>query len=1079
MSLEPVRVLVTRLANISFVLLASFALAAPVAYAQEDEDVADNTTAAKDAPPVEEVVVTGSRLKRDTYSSISPLQVISGQVSREVGLIDPSTILQESTAATGIQIDLTFSGFRLDNGPAASTIDLRGLGDSRTLVLVNGRRLAPAGVEGAPYAVDTNLIPGSLVQQYEVLLDGASSVYGSDAVAGVVNVILRKDFDGFELEGFSSVPAAGNSEGMQNQLNATWGYNGDRGFIGVGVEYRDIQSLTLADRDWTSGCEKHREITTDGEIRTEDLFYSTVYNQKSPGDCSIGSFAGFMNEFGPPRIGSLFSTPGTTNIGIPGWSHWNSFGVPIDTTNSGIADVSFADYNFNGNDRYAQLIPNLQTTAALAFGEYTFAGESNLTPYFELQYNRRESDYLGGPGNVGAFVPALNPFNPCNPNQPNGVDCGTGWDSLMTNPDFVADFFDVYGAEPADFGLLTGAVGAFDVLPVFTARGDRDGTVTDLEQTRAVVGIRGDMPFIDAGSLTNWSFDAYMSFTESDGTSSRLGIREDRMDLALGNYSTNAIPCENDVGADLAADAAPGCVPFNPFAPSLYAGPVQNDFATQAERDYLFDSRDFRTKYKQTIYSVYANGELFDLPGGTALFGLGAEYREDDINSIPDQVAADGLLVQFFVDQGAVGKKTTKEFFAELELPLLANVPAVEELTANFSTRHTKDEFYGGAWTYSAKLAYRPVDSLLLRATTGTSFRAPNLRENFLLGQTGFLRLGDPCVVPFAAVDPVDGYDPALDNRSPEVIANCVADPNVDPFTFTNGGNAAYDMEVNAGGATDIKEETSESTSLGLTWDLPFFTAFDLVFGLTYYDIQIRDEIIEPSASFIIADCYTDPEGNSPFCSRVARDPVTSEITIIDQGFINRDQLNARGVDLNMRMNWPTQVFGRAVDFSADFAFNRTLELSSKLLEGDAENLEEFQGEIGYPEWQGQVLLRADVGDFRYTWGTRYLSSVNQDRDARDDFSDIFGIADTCLGAANGDVDCRDVGFADNYFVHSVSMYYLGDTWTVGGGLRNVFNAAPPFFDPTESPTRTNASYGSGYDLFGRTAFVNVVYKWD
>jgi len=429
MSVDDVRAILARIASFSFVAVASLGLVSPVVFAQEGEeaDAAPDAEAAgatenRRRAAVEEVVVTGSRLKRDTYTSISPLQVISGQISREIGLIDPGAILQESTSANGQQIDLTFSGFRLDNGPAATTIDLRGLGASRTLVLVNGRRLAPAGVEGAPFAVDANLIPGSLVQQYEVLLDGASSVYGSDAVAGVVNVILRKDFDGLEIEGFSSVPAAGNSEGNQNQISLTWGVNSDRGFIGVGLEYNDIQPLTLADRDWSKECEKNREITTDGDIRTQDLFYSTSWNQRSPGDCTIGNFAGFANEGGAARIGSLFATPGTSNMGIPGWSHWRSFGVPVDTTNSGIADVSFADYNWNGPDRYQQIIPELETTALLAYGEYTFAGEANITPYFEMQYNRRESDFLGGPGNIGGFVGADNPFNPCNPNQPNGVD---------------------------------------------------------------------------------------------------------------------------------------------------------------------------------------------------------------------------------------------------------------------------------------------------------------------------------------------------------------------------------------------------------------------------------------------------------------------------------------------------------------------------------------------------------------------------------------------------------------------------------------------------------------------------------
>ena len=163
-----------------FVVSASLVFS-PQVFAQDDDE---------DAAEPEEIIVTGSRIKRDTYSSVSPLQIISTQGSREIGQIDPSTILQESTAAAGQQIDITYQGFVTPNGPGSSTIDLRGLGEARTLVLINGRRAAPVGVEGAPFAPDLNIIPRTLVDSYEVLLDGASSIYGSDALAGVVNIIM-------------------------------------------------------------------------------------------------------------------------------------------------------------------------------------------------------------------------------------------------------------------------------------------------------------------------------------------------------------------------------------------------------------------------------------------------------------------------------------------------------------------------------------------------------------------------------------------------------------------------------------------------------------------------------------------------------------------------------------------------------------------------------------------------------------------------------------------------------------------------------------------------------------------------
>jgi iron complex outermembrane receptor protein len=1051
------------------------------AYSQEAEAEADEATAAEEASEpdraVEEVIVTGSRLKRDTYTSISPLQVISGQMSREVGLIDPSTILHESTATSGVQVDLTFGAFVVDNGPASSTVDLRGLGASRTLFLVNGRRLSPSGVEGAPTAPDTTLIPATLVQQYEVLLDGASSIYGSDAVAGVVNVILSKDFDGLELEAFSSIPAAGDSDGMQNQISAKWGFNGDRGFFGIGAEYREIERLTLGDREWSDECRKHAEITTDGEIRTTDLWYEEFFGMPT-GDCVITALSGYVTELGSPQLGSLFYKPGFSNTTIPNLSDYNAFGVVIDTTNDGLSDINFADYNFNGRTQFLDVIPEIETTSMMAYGEYTFAGERNITPYFEMQYNRRKASSQAFAAQLFPTVNALNPYNPCNPLGA-GVDCGLAADALFSDPDFLDDWLPVYGFPPAAYGLTTGAVGPIPVRPVVHVIGDRNDNETDIQQYRTVVGVRGDMPALNRGSLQNWSWDLYLASTETKGDSVWRGVRGDRLDLALGNYSSTGTPCDNDFGVPLASDTAAGCVPVNMFAPSLFANVINNDFATQQERDYLFGTREFDTDYTQTIASFYMGGDVFSLPGGDAMFGLGFEYRNDEIDSIPNATAADGLFFGFSADQGAVGEKYTREFFAEMELPLFANYKGMKELTVNVSTRHTKDEFYGGAWTYAGKLAYRPIDSLLIRGTVGTSYRAPNLRENFLAGQTGFQNVNDPCVIPDDAISVTGEYNPALDDREPEVIQNCINDPGVDPFTFTNNGIQVYSVEVVEGGSLDLAEEKSDSYSAGFVFDAPFWDSFDLVIGATYYDIEVRDEIIEPSVFFILDDCYNDPEFDSPFCSRITR-AADSSIDLVDEGFINRDTLKARGVDLNVRFDWPTQMFGRAVDLSGDFAFNRALELSSRIVNAqEGDEVDEFTGEFGYPDWQGRGTIRADVGNWRFTWSTRYVSSVEQDVDEIDDFDNIFtGLADTCIGPENGDVDCRDIGFADNYFTHDASVYYLGDVWTIGLGVRNVTNAAPPFVDGTEIGSFNNRPRGRGYDIFGRTAFVNLVYNW-
>ena len=1044
----------------------------PQVIAQEESD--------DDEEGVEEIVVTGSRLKRDTYSSVSPLQIISGQVSREAGLIDAADILQESTASGGQQIDLTFQGFVLDNGPGATTINLRGLGSARTLVLINGRRVAPAGVEGAPVSPDLNLVPASLVQQYDLLLDGASSVYGSDAIAGVANIILRKDFDGFEMEAFSRVPEHDN--GIDNTLSVIWGKNFDRGFIGVGAEFTDSERVTFDDRPWTAGCERPVEIDENGQIRTQHISDAVDFGMTEDG-CARGLLAGRVSV---PVAGSIYSTPGSSNGGWVGFTESNFSTMGIDSNGDGITDVSFRDYSLNGRAQFQDLFPEVETRNIMAYGEYTFDGEANITPFFEALYAQREFNSNSGVLQLFPSVPALNPFNICNPGAANGVDCGDAWDALMTNPSFVAQHIAAFGTDPSDpsTGRLVGSLGPRSVVPIVAVQGDRNMTDVSVDQLRFVAGVRGDMPYIDWGTIRNWSFEVSGSYSKSTGESSRPGIREDRLDMALGRFSSTTTPCVNDTGATLESDVAPGCVPVNLFAPSLYDG-VIGDFATSAERDYLFDSRDFDTEYEQLVGNFYLTGDVFELPAGPVAAGFGYEYRDDTIASIPDAVARDGLFFGFFSDGGAEGTKYVQEAFGEIELPLLAGEPAFEELNLNLSARWTEDEIYGSEWTQSYKLGWRPVNSLLVRGTFGTSFRAPNLRELFLQDQSGFGNLFDPCLIPESAFDGGPGgtgYNPALDNRDPVVLANCLAqgvDPTVaEPLGSTN----TYSVELAEGGSFSLDPEESESWSAGFAWDQPFTNAFDLSLSATYYEIEVINTIIEPTGTFIVNDCYNSPSGNSTFCSRIQRDasPAQPFMNFIDQGFLNRDKESARGVDINLAYDDSFTFFERPIDLGIDIVANRQLERSTLFIGDDGEpDFDTFHGEWGFPAWRMQGFLRFDYDEFRLTWETRYISSVKADPRTTDSFSDATnGNANTCSGAPN-DVLCRDVDFTDNYFLSHLSLYYYGDRWTFGGGIRNIFDEEPPQVNGQSDEGRqvlsiNNTPIGYGYDINGRTYFFNV-----
>ena len=1088
----------------------------------EDEVQAAPTQPADDVPPsgdadaayeeIEEVVVTGSRIKRSTYTSIAPLQIIRADVKREAGLIDAAEIIQESSASSGTQYDLTFTGFVLDDGPGASTANLRGLGSGRTLVLLNSRRLAPTGVEGAPTSPNLKIVPGLLVQQYDQLLDGASSIYGSDAIAGVLNILLKKDFDGWTVELAPSVPH--HDGGDSQSLGVSWGRNWDRGFVGVGVQHSDYEPVTLAQRPWTAGCERDIEVDEGGRIRHAYLWNHVHYGMR-PMKCKPTAYD---RRLVVPRAGYVYYTPGRTNGGWPNFSESNSNWwvgrFPMDTDGDGTPDVDWADHNRNGTRQHRHLFTEYRTTNSMAYGEYTFEGEANLTPYFEVLLGTSQNFYdSGGDLPFRPWIPARNPYNLCNPDAPGGVDCGRAMEAMYRNPGFLRDFSKIAGDYCTSWGVpldrcsplafrwgQIGDLGPQTIRTIVAVRDDRDNIRTETTWMRGVVGLQGDLPLLRFGSLSDWTFDLSLTHSSSQAESHRLGIRQDRIELALGYYSNDWKPCENNISEATrasrtnsernplkpitSADAAPGCVPVNMLAGSLFATPI-GDFGTAAERDYLFDSRDFDTRYKQTLFSAHATGELFNLPAGAVASSVGIEYRIDEIKSIPDEVARDGLFWGFFTDGGAEGDKYTAEFFSEVDLPLLAGKPFARELTTNLSARFTRDEFYGGAWTSAAKVGWRPIDSLLIRATYGTSYRAPNLRDLFLRGQSGFFTVTDPCFVPEDAKEQVPGgtqrrYNPALDTRDEHVLQRC-RDEGVDPTVAGVGTLAWYSVESSAGGSLTLDEETSESTTYGFAWEQPFTNAFGLTLGMTYYETDIENTIIGPSAGFIVYDCYISQQSAGQFCNRITRnlnDKDNPRMRHIDRGFVNRDRERVRGVDVNMTADTTVTVFDRPIDLSFEVNGHRLIERTTLYVNDAGQRTSRrYAGQWFYNRHKAEMALRVDYDRWRLSWQSRYLGS----NIGYHDFEPVFGDvqentppSSTCLGPPT-DMQCKDVETAPDYWIHHAAFTYRGDEWQIVGGLRNVFDKAPPQVDGNWLWAEiNNTPRGAGYDLNGRVYFVTA-----
>lgn len=1147
-------------------IIASSSLFSANVYAQDSGDVPEVEEVIEEVVEDEEedrVVVTGSRLKRSTFNSIKPLQVIDFQESREVGLLDTIEILQTNEAAAGTQIDSSFGGFVLDNGPGSETINLRGLGANRTLLLVNGRRLAPLGVEGAPTQPSINSIPSILVERADLLLEGASSVYGSDAIAGVVNVTLANDFEGFQVEGSTEIAEQG---GEDFTIGARYGKNFDRAFIGVAGEFDRRDGVRIDDRDFFADCETNVEIDENGQIRrnnvenavTQELFNGLSANPIDVDNPCIvgGTTSRFIELSGGVPFGSVFANRSDVNadetvLGIPGFTDPFVF-FPFDADGDGVVDNSLRQFSINGNDNTAHIISPQERVNLFAFGELTLEGEANITPFFEVLYSNTDVEQDSGSAQLFPVVGFDNPFNPCGTN---GVDCGSSASQpggLFTSASFIDDFntfqrdidpnrdgdtrdaricatffaqfdaagnlipgtgpFDNAACTPGLFGL-GGPAGPIDVQPVVTIDNDRTLVNVELEQTRLLAGVRGDIPAFtgDPGGFLNfadWEFEVSALQSISNGSAIRGGIREDRLNLALGNAvvdftdangnffaAGDTVPglaaCEVPAGVALTADVTNGCVPVNLFAPNALE--IRGSLAAD-EAAFLFDTRDFNTRYFQTVLNGFIAGQVAELPAGNVQASLGVEWRRDEIDSQPDDIAANGLFFGFFSDQGAAGSREIIEGFGEIAIPLLADKPFFKELNVEAGFRVLDDEFFGQEAVYSVNGGWRPTESLLLRGSYGTSFRAPDLGELFQLPQTGFTTAFDPCVAPANAFVPdlnnpmaANVFDPTLDTRDADVIARCIAEGLPQDL---GGGNVAAvtGVEIFNEGNLDLDPETSTSLNLGASFEQPFTDAFDFTFGVNYYDIDVEDTVVAPGVQFIVNDCFVnEQDSRSIFCDRIERD-ANQLIEFVGLGSINLNEEEVRGLDFNATLSFDFNAFNQPFEYQFSGRANHLLERRTLFVGDDGDPLEdEFEGEFGFPDWTGSMVNRLVYKDVAFNWFTRYISSVEQDEDGIDDFGNAFGVdtdddgfadtfSQTCLGPAFGDVNCRDVGFADDYFVHNLSVNYQNadNDFSITLGVNNVFDRDPPEVDGSEVLSLSNVPLGNGYATNGRTFVAQI-----
>jgi len=941
------------------------------AFAQDEatEDAAD------DEEVVEEIITTGSRIKRTEFSSPSPVQVINMEMATLAGLVDIGEILQESTiAANAPQWNNMFTGAVVTGGGGTNAIDLRGLGDGKTLVLLNGRRLNPAGTRGTVSNVDLNTIPSSLVQRVEILKDGASSVYGSDAVAGVVNIITKKGVDGISGSFSHSAPFDGGGEITTADLSI--GFTSDSASFMFGIDYLEREALTKGDRDWsTCTVEKYRDPDTGEDLSMID-----------PTTGELKCWDSYANDY-IINYGRIYTT-GATDRHI-----WDPVGGSTDSSDPANWRIgSLAERKFDHPaEAHATMISPVKRVSVFSFGDWEVDNMGEGTQgYYEFMYNSRHSNQNSGPRQLG----------------------------LDVNDSMFSPFYNL-GGWSYDIPLL---------LPY------EQTSNQEVNWLRGLVGMSGEL----SGS---WTWDANIGYGASHGTYSSPQMLIDRIVNSLDIVQTgeDEYACRQDFDYNQTdANAGSVCVPFNPYE-IIAQGLNSPGLFPQDLLNYITSVEVGETTYDQKSASAYVTGDLFNMPAGPVGAVLGAEIRRESIKDTPSSSSQNANLWGYSSSGITQGTDTVKEYFAEIELPLVRDAAAAKDLTLSLAARYSDYDTAGSDTTYKAGLNWQIVDSLRLRSSFGTSFRAPSLYESFLGGQTAFFPGNDPC------------QDFSQDNSPGEPLYdNCLAETGDVDFP----GFSSTPRVITYGAAGRLVPETSESLTIGFIIEIE---AVDLSFAVDYYEFTIEDEIDRFGAGSIMSQCYNLPTGQfrqpGTICDFITpRNPLTGNITEVNDSYFNINEKYQEGVDFTVRYKFAA---GPA-DVVADLRATKILEFTQDLFGG---NVDDFNETIGYADVNGQFDLQVLVGDWTIYYGADYIA-------AQEDYT-WFGINPA---TSIYDLEVGSVVYQD------LAVRFNADGWAAQVGIQNVADVHPATVSDVDVPfwSAGNGAGNTGYDRRGRTYFFNV-----
>jgi outer membrane receptor protein involved in Fe transport len=967
-----------------------------------------------------EIIITGSRIPRRNLTAVSPVTLVKGEEFKLQGATLTEDLINQLPQVTPDQ-----GAFISNAASGTSTVNLRDLGASRTLVLVNGRRLLP----GDPVypAGDINSIPSTLIQRVEVLTGGASSVYGSDAVSGVINFILDTRIEGLRIDAQDSFyqhssatsadvlqaltdagisfPTHASVNGANRDINAAAGHAffGDRAHVTIYGGYRKLTAITQSQRDY-SAC------TVFADPSSSDVLFC--------GGSPVSAQGTFLTNFGRLRIG-----PNQTFV--PGRTLFN-----------------FAPSN------YFQRPGRRYTAGGFADFDVTKA----FKPYAEVMFmDDRTVAQIAPSGDFGATT-SINCDSPLLSAQQLSRVCFEG-NFIGETPVFDDDgnLVRIEGSPRTFIDPLTGSPylrGFLLTLRRNVEGGPRrdDRRHRDL---RLLGGFKGDL-------TKGVSYDAsYMASSVRLAEAYTNDVSVTRLNRAVDvviDPASGQPACRSSLtGVD------PACIPWNAFA----LGGVTADAAA-----YITLPASQRATVKQQIATATSTIALQEwgirspwADEGPAL-NLGVEYRKDSLDFRPDAAFQSGDLAgQGQPDIPFTGATKVKEVFGEARVPLLAH-RFIEELVAEGGYRqswHSDGASKFATSSYKIALDFSPVRGIRFRASRQRAVRAPNIQELFA-----------PTFPSFFDVDPCAGISPratqqqcAATGVSAAQYGNIIANP-LEDF----GG---YQSIV--GGNTGLGPETAKTRAVGVVFEPRFLPAFNLT--VDWYDISLKGAIQEIGAQTIMNTCIATADPR--FCSRIHRDS-TGSLWLTPAGFIddtnaNIGGLRVRGVDASASY---TRDLGRFGSANVEIIGSRLIR--SVVDNGGLSTLYDCAGLYGFPctyplpKWRHTARLTwrphgapAISLHWRYVGRTSLAALGPQFPELRNDVSPL-------------ETRIRPQSYFDLTALMSVKRSYV-----LRFGVRNVFDRKPPLITSGNpacfggaGPFCNGNTFPQLYDPLGRYIFAGV-----